>query len=186
MLTILLIAAAGALMLRPLPTLLLPQSRKHRDFVAVLENFVDQSRAGVAIPLALQGALEVDFLPDDQLGEFITAKFDGDPLAEQFALMWRNLFRRGGGIVDGAAALAHIGVERRAQDEELAVKTSGARATFKLLVLLPVWFLVIGQLVGLPALSVLLSHLWGYLLLAIASLLMWVGHRWMAHILESV
>lgn len=174
------------LILRPLPALLLPEVRHSPAFVDVLENFVDQARAGLPTTLALQSALAVDTLLTIEIYDHISAKYFGDPIAQQFALMWQQLARRGAGVVEGAAVLSEIARNRIAQDEELAAKTSGARATFRLLLLLPVWFLVIGQLVGLPALSVLLHHFWGYLLIAVAALLMWLGHGWMQRILVSV
>lgn len=186
MLALLLVLLGVALCARPLPPLTLPPPRSRQDLTAILETFVDSARAGVPTPTALQQALHVNFLPDEALTDFIASKFVGDPIAEQFAAMWRTLHRRGSGIVDGAAVLAKVSQERRAQDEELEAKSSGARATFRLLVLLPLWFLFVGQLIGLPALSVLLTHFWGYLLLAIAAALMWIGHRWMAKILAAV
>lgn len=186
MLALLLVLLGLALCVRPLPALTLPPPRIRQDLTTILETFVDLARAGTPTPTALQQALEVNLLPDEQLADFIISKYAGDPIAEQFAAMWRTLHRRGSGIVEGAAVLAKVSQERRAQDEELAAKSSGARATFRLLVLLPVWFLLVGQLIGLPALSVLLTHLWGYLLLATAAALMWFGHRWMAKILAAV
>lgn len=174
------------LIARPLPTLLMPQQRDRTDFVTMLESFVDQSRAGLPTPLALKSALEIDFLPTEALSDFITARYVDDQLASQFALMWKQLARRGGGVVAGAALLSEIGRARASQDEELDAKTAGARATFRLLILLPVWFLVAGQLVGLPALSILLSHTWGYILIAFATGLMWLTHLWMQGILAAV
>lgn len=173
-------------MLRPLPALLLPEPRRSPEFVEILENFVDQSRAGLPTSLALQSALAVNMLPTAEISVHISAKYQDDPIAQQFALMWQQLSRRGAGVVEGAATLAEIARNRAAQDEELEAKTSGARATFRLLLFLPVWFLIIGQMVGLPALSILLHHVWGYVLIAFAAILMWLGHRWMQRILVSV
>lgn len=175
-----------SLIVRPFPCLLLPTQRKEQDFLDVLETFVDQARSGMPTPFALQSALDISFLPNQNFSIFLYQKFAHDPLAQQFALMWENLHRRGEGIVEGAEALARIGRDRDSQDEELRAKTSGARTTFRLLVLLPVWFLLLGQLVGLPALSVLLSHPWGYLLITFAAVLMWSANRWMKKILAAV
>lgn len=174
------------LLLRPLPTLLLVAPRRDRAFLEILEIFVDHARAGEATPIALQEALNVTFLPTAELSDFISKKYPRDPIATQFASMWQNLHRRGSGIVEGASVLTAMGRARIAQDEELAAKTSGARSTFRLLVLLPVWFLVVGQLVGLPALSILISHPWGYALISFAVLLMWLANRWMQRILAAV
>lgn len=174
------------LIIRPLPTLLLSQSRDDVDFVDLLEIFVDGARSGSQTATALRSALGVEFIPNDQLAGYIQAKFPTNPLAAQFALMWQSLYERGTGIVEGATLLAAIGRERAAQAEELAAKTSGARSTFRLLVGLPIWFLVIGELVGLSALRVLLTHAWGYALLLFAVAMMWSGHRWMTRILASL
>lgn len=184
--TLLLFSLGAALIARPLPSLLLPQPRRERDFLEILEIFVDQARSGMPIPLAMQSALDVVFLPSERLSVFLSKRFADDDLAQQFALMWSSLHRRGLGVVEGADALARIGRVRCSQDEELHAKTSGARATFRLLILLPLWFLLLGQLVGLPALSILLSHAWGYLLLAFAALLMWSALKWMNRILAAV
>lgn len=178
--------AALILFLRPLPSLLLPPPRRETDFIEILENFVDLARAGTPTALSLHQALAVDFVPNEELAELIELKFPTIDLAQQFALMWRTLHQRGAGIVEGADRLALIGRARRAQDEELKAKTSGARATFRLLVLLPLWFLVVGQLAGLTALETLLTHPWGYLLLAFGGLMMRIGWRWMNRILAAV
>lgn len=184
--TIVLALIGFLLLIRPLPTLLLPTSRRDLAFIEVLETFVDLARAGVATPSALHQALDVDFVPSEGLADFIELRFPNDALAKQFAMMWRSLHQRGSGIVDGADRLAAIGRARDAQDEELKAKTAGARATFRLLVLLPIWFLIIGQAVGLAALETLITHAWGYLLLLFAALMMWLGSRWMNRILAAV
>lgn len=171
---------------RPLPTLLLPQQRSRRSLQDVLEVFVDQARSGMPTPVAMQTALDVSFLVDQKCARYLAERFAHDPLAPHFALMWQGLYRRGAGIVDGADCVAAIARHQHAQEQELAAKSSGARSTFRLLVLLPIWFLLIGQLVGIPALSVLVTHIWGYLLLGLSGLLMWAGHRWMKRILASL
>jgi Flp pilus assembly protein TadB len=185
--------------LRPLPILHRPmqasiqeRSRASREIITLL---VDESRAGTPLLVALNMAI-ADTPLSELSGRRITdphlvpdilksASTNGAEALHGVAGLWSSLHPRGSGFLDGLEILLDGLEQEERMRGEMANKIAPARATTRLLLVLPLFFLLAGEAAGLDTLSAVLGNAWGYLLLACAAALLWLGHRWSRQIIDS-
>ncbi|MCF2529229.1 type II secretion system F family protein [Yinghuangia soli] len=155
---------------------------------------VGELRAGQQPPEAFAAAVEsVDGPVRARLAEAVAvARIGGDVAAAldraagppgmdslvRVAACWRIAAERGAGF---AAALGRVAAGLRAEEAghlEAAAELSGARSTARLLALLPVFGIVLGQLAGARPLDVLLHTAPGFVCLVVGLLLVALGLLW--------
>jgi Flp pilus assembly protein TadB len=102
-----------------------------------------------------------------------------------YASLWRLLYDRGAGLLEAAEILRARLEQHRDLRGELEVKIASTRSTMRMLLWLPWAFLGVGELAGMNSLSTLLSHAWGYPLIAGAALMSWIGIRWVERMLKE-
>lgn len=174
------------LLLVPLPVLDRPRvSRAGPVQVdAFLDVVLDEQRAGQTPFIAVSAALRSFDLPVPR--DPVEASELLAQVSPQYAALWRLLYLRGSGLFEAAQTLRDAESQRRALAEEIEVKVAASRSTTRLLLALPWAFLVVGQATGLRSLSILLTTVWGFGLIAVAGALTWFGMRWVDRIIASV
>jgi len=102
------------------------------------------------------------------------------------AACWEVAERSGAGL---AAALDRLAVGLQAELEvaaEIDSQLAGSRATARLLAVLPVVALVMGEALGADPLHVLFSTGYGWVCLVVGGGLSLLGFRWVEHQIRSV
>lgn len=174
------------LLARPLPPLGRPASLRPRAIepAEFLDIVIEQQQAGRTPFQAVSAALEAFDRPaprgPDQVADLLA------PISAQYAVLWRLLHQRGAGLLQAALTLRAAEAARLELRQEVEVKVTATRSTMRLLLWLPWAFAVFGEVAGMHSLTLLVTTWWGYLLLAMAAGMTWLGMRWVDRILATV
>jgi tight adherence protein B len=104
----------------------------------------------------------------------------------RLAAVWSVTQYSGAGLVDGVERIAEWLRDDEAMVREVGAQLAGARATARLLAVLPVVGLALGSGIGAEPLGVLLHTPWGLACLALGSALVGLGLWWTERLARSV
>lgn len=150
-----------------------PPAIKSREFLDIV---IEEQLAGHTTFGAVVAALEAFGRTAPEHPDEVPDLLSQD--LPSYASLWRVLFHRGEGLLEAAQTLRTVEIERDQLRQELEVKVTSTRATMRMLLWLPWAFLIFGQVSGMGSISILLTHIWGYPLIAVSALLSFVGRRW--------
>ncbi len=113
------------------------------------------------------------------------ARATGSAALAGVAACWRAASHTGAGLAEGLDRVAALARAERRVRAELATETAAPKATARILGLLPLLGLLLGELLGAHPLQWLLGSPPGWVCLAAGSVLMAAGHLWARRILQQ-
>lgn len=169
------------------------------DVLAVLELVATQVRAGASplrawyaavdvVGLRSAGAAPLDWL--DAVATCTGATPADKPSAAAAAAgagaAWRLAERTGAPLADVLDGVAAAVRDDLAVAGEISVALAGPRATVRLLTVLPLFGLLLGQLIGARPVAVLVGTPTGRVCAVLGMVLLLAGRRWMRHLVARV
>ncbi|MEO8330574.1 MAG: hypothetical protein ABI586_11250 [Candidatus Nanopelagicales bacterium] len=105
---------------------------------------------------------------------------------ERLAACWQVAERSGSGLADGLSRIALSLQHESEVATEIEGQLAGPRATVRLLTVLPILALILGQSLGAHPVSVLTTTPYGWLCLTFGTALVALGTRWVNRQVQSV